>query len=302
MLHRTRLFVSCAIILFLVRVATAAPEFRVSATGGNSCGFWGSSCGACCNGSAGFAACGTAPVTDQQSLTTDQATYRYAASAGCGELSLHTEIDWFCHCGSLCGQNGGLATFTLDDVVFTGPAGPTSVNFRFSLDFAVSDGNWQLRGSFFPGAYIDTGEQSGFLPPTRFVSSMGSAELNFPRTFIVTVTTGIVAFDSSPQPRSDAIVQFPCGQPVFTFYDANGDPLSGYAAHSAVCELTPSCPGHSAEMNADGVTDGRDIRRFVDAVIAGSTAPSDTCPGDFSDNCIMDLPDVPGFTAALLGF
>ena len=64
--------------------------------------------------------------------------------------------------------------------------------------------------------------------------------------------------------------------------------------------LPPVCPGpHTGDMNADGVTNGRDVKGFTDAVLAGSTSTSDTCPGDFSLSGVMDIADVAGFVAVL---
>jgi hypothetical protein len=95
--------------LVLAHTVAAAPEFRVAASGGNTCGFWGS----------GFSRMDSHPVSDQQTYydSNRNTTYRYTASSGCGQLFLHTEIDWACNCGSLCGENGGLAKFDFDDVV-----------------------------------------------------------------------------------------------------------------------------------------------------------------------------------------
>lgn len=75
--------------------------------------------------------------------------------------------------------------------------------------------------------------------------------------------------------------------------DANGNDIPDE------CEDCPGPP--DGDMNADGMTDGRDIQFFVDAVMAMSTDPADLCHGDFDGSDVMDLPDVPGFVAALLG-
>jgi len=280
-----------ALVLILTSAAGAAPEFKISAVGGNSCGFWG----------AGFLATDSHPVADQNSFTdlVHPATFRYAASSGCGQLFLHTEVDWFCNCGSLCGENNGLARMTLDDVVFTGPPGATTVSYRFSLDLTVpilaSGGGWRLRANVHTWAQIDTGEQSGILPITRFVSSLDTVNVNQPVQFDILLTTRITASDQSPNSRGEASTNFPFDIPVFSFFDANGNPLEGYSAHSSGftcprgdmnCDqavdisdvpaftsalLQPSgfglCGFPSADMNDDGLVDGRDIRPFVACVM-----------------------------------
>ncbi len=60
------------------------------------------------------------------------------------------------------------------------------------------------------------------------------------------------------------------------------------------------CPGHDGDMNTDSSTDGRDIFRFTQAVLAASTAYADTCPGDFDNTGVVGAGDVPGFVSALL--
>lgn len=276
--------------------AEAAPEFRVSALGGNSCGFWGT----------GFLAVDTHPVFDDQSFfeAGRNTTYRYTASSGCGELFVHTEIDWNCNCGSLCAENGGLSRMILDDVVFTGPAGATTAHFRINLDLTVPtmtglSNSWRLNAYAvaFNQAVIETGDHSGSLPTTRFVSSMGSWAVNQPVTFYVSLTTGIRAADQAPQARGEAIVTFPNDMPVFSFFDANGNPVSGFSAHSAGfscprgdmnCDqvvnlsdvpafasalLQPIginlCNAPTADMNGDGFVDGRDIAPFITCVLGG---------------------------------
>jgi len=287
-------------ILVLATHATAAPEFKVSAIGGNGCGFWGS----------GFQAIDSRPVSDAQSFfdSIHPATYRYAAAASCADLRIHTEIDWTCNCGTLCGENNGLAQITLDDVVLTGPPGATNANFRINLDLSVPSGtgagqvNWRLYAYAvaFNQAIIDTGDQTGTLPTTRYVSSLGSWPVNVPFTLFVRVTTGIHAVDQFSAARGEAIVTFPQDQPLFSFFDTNGQPVQGFSAHSAGfscprgdmnCDQVVNAadvsafaaallqpPGNSlcnaptADMNADGLVDGRDIATFVRCV------PGGVCP------------------------
>ena len=294
---QTRLVMILGLVISMTGIAVAAPAFRVSAMGGNSCGFWGS----------GFSRVDSHPVSDSQSFfdSLHPSTFRYTASSGCGDLFIHTEIDWACGCGSLCGENNGLTQMVLDDVVFSGPAGATTANFRINLDLSVPTmasfgaGSWRLYSYAvaFNQAFIDTGDQSGTLGTTRVVSSMGSWALNQPVTFYVRLTTGIRAADQTPSARGDAIVSFPTDMPVFSFFDANGNPVTGFSAHSsgftcprgdmncdqvvnladvpdfALALLAPSgvnlCSAPSADMNLDGLVDGRDIGGFVNCVLGG---------------------------------
>jgi len=43
------------------------------------------------------------------------------------------------------------------------------------------------------------------------------------------------------------------------------------------------------------------VQRFLDAVIMQSTDPSDNCPGDYSNNDIVDPADLDDMVNALLG-
>lgn len=295
-MHVRRMLV-VGMILIVAGPVAAAPEFRVSAVGGNGCGFWGP----------GFSAVDSRPVLDVQSFfdSIHPATYRYTASSSCGELRLHTEIDWACNCGTLCGENNGLSQLTLDDVVVTGPPGATTANFRINLDLAVPTDtsvgqiNWRLYAFAvaFNQALIDTGDHLGTLPTTRFVSSLGSWPVNVPFTLFVRVTTSIHAVDQTPAARGEAIVSFPHDQPLFSFFDSNGQPVQGFSARSAAftcprgdmnCDQVVSvadvpqfvlallqpignslCAAPSADMNSDGFVDGRDVQPFVRCVLNG---------------------------------
>lgn len=68
-----------------------------------------------------------------------------------------------------------------------------------------------------------------------------------------------------------------------------------------IASPTTGCGGPvDGDMNVDAVRNGRDIRSFVIAVLAASTAPTDLCHGDFSGNSVIDAADVPGFIAAII--
>ena len=75
--------------------------------------------------------------------------------------------------------------------------------------------------------------------------------------------------------------------------DANGNDIPDE------CEMCAGPP--DGDMNEDTAADGGDIQAFVDAVMAMSADPVDLCHGDFDAGGVIDLPDVPGFVAALLG-
>jgi len=69
----------------------------------------------------------------------------------------------------------------------------------------------------------------------------------------------------------------------------------------AVRIVEQTCAGHTGDINADGLADGRDVSPFVAAVLAGSTGPADLCAVDFSESGVVDFADVAGFAAALVG-
>lgn len=98
---------------------------------------------------------------------------------------------------------------------------------------------------------------------------------------------------------------------------ASPDPQGRYTYHSVrtrqdsangVCFVdnihfdapNPPCATHTGDMNADTAANGADVQRFTHALSAGSTTFADTCPGDFDDSGIVDLPDIDGFISALL--
>lgn len=62
----------------------------------------------------------------------------------------------------------------------------------------------------------------------------------------------------------------------------------------------PPCPVHTGDMNADTAANGADVQRFTSALVAGSSAFADICPGDFNNSGIVDLPDMGGFVSAML--
>jgi hypothetical protein len=63
------------------------------------------------------------------------------------------------------------------------------------------------------------------------------------------------------------------------------------------------CESLLADGDMDGVdgTNGADIQLFVDAVIDVATEPYRVCPGDFSNNGVVDLADIDDMVDALLG-
>ena len=61
------------------------------------------------------------------------------------------------------------------------------------------------------------------------------------------------------------------------------------------------CPGHDGNTNGDATTDGRDIPAFVDGIVNDTADPTLICSGDFNDSGDLDLGDVSGMVAALLG-
>jgi carboxypeptidase D len=53
------------------------------------------------------------------------------------------------------------------------------------------------------------------------------------------------------------------------------------------------------DIDGDGLSDGRDIKAFVSAVMSTPT-PSQVCHGDFNDNDALDIGDITGLISALL--
>jgi len=76
--------------------------------------------------------------------------------------------------------------------------------------------------------------------------------------------------------------------PSFAEYGLNPD---GFAMHPILTDAT---------RPSDRAIDGVDVQRFTDALTAGSTASNDTCPGDFDNSNVVDLPDLPDLVDTLL--
>ena len=52
-------------------------------------------------------------------------------------------------------------------------------------------------------------------------------------------------------------------------------------------------------MNDDGITDGPDIIRFMNAIFNNPGGLANVCRADFNGNGVVDVPDVPGMVAVL---
>ncbi|HPF38581.1 MAG TPA: hypothetical protein PK093_08055 [Phycisphaerae bacterium] len=63
----------------------------------------------------------------------------------------------------------------------------------------------------------------------------------------------------------------------------------------------PGCAGPDGDANGDNVTDGKDIEAIVGALLSGSTDPQLVAALDFSDDGVVNTPDVASIVAAMLG-
>ena len=79
--------------------------------------------------------------------------------------------------------------------------------------------------------------------------------------------------------------------------------IGGYLATQGSGVLAIYCCANppDGDMNVDGLANGLDIQRFIDSMLVGSRDPSDICHGDFSGDEVIDLADIPGMVAKLLG-
>lgn len=68
----------------------------------------------------------------------------------------------------------------------------------------------------------------------------------------------------------------------------------------ATFSVSPAPTCLKGDMNNDGTLDGRDVQRFVDALLAGASA-MDVCRGDYTGNGLLEPNDTSGFAGALLG-
>lgn len=73
--------------------------------------------------------------------------------------------------------------------------------------------------------------------------------------------------------------------------------LDGFEAWSFGCG--GGCPGADGDINDDGLTDGRDVRGFIEAVL-GSPDSETICHGDFTGDGLLTAADIPGLVEVLL--
>jgi hypothetical protein len=135
----------------------------------------------------------------------------------------------------------------------------------------------------------------------------------------IDLAAGINVIAGQPPTASDAVlaslqfrarhaigsapISFRTNTPPNSFSDTTGGSIEPTTVNSPDIEVSSTCgpcPAANGDMDADGVTNGRDLQQFFEAILAGSTSPADVCPGDFSANGVMDLDDIPGMVSALL--
>lgn len=72
-------------------------------------------------------------------------------------------------------------------------------------------------------------------------------------------------------------------------------------SYDGIC-ISPGVSGPpTGNLNSDAATNGRDIKFFADAILAGGADPAAVANADFNGNGVVDLGDVPGFLAQLIG-
>ncbi len=89
----------------------------------------------------------------------------------------------------------------------------------------------------------------------------------------------------------------------FNTIDQFGNAFRGWQIDNVVITATlPSCtfPALHGDMNGDGLVDGADVQLFTDAVTIESAMPAHVCPGDFTNDGVVTLLDVPLFVMALM--
>lgn len=71
--------------------------------------------------------------------------------------------------------------------------------------------------------------------------------------------------------------------------------------HDGVGDACDNCSlARPADLNGDGILDGRDVVRFTAVTINGNPTPTELCAGDFDLDLDVDPDDTPGFTQAIL--
>jgi thiosulfate dehydrogenase len=66
------------------------------------------------------------------------------------------------------------------------------------------------------------------------------------------------------------------------------------------CQVNFCAQNPDGDMDGNGEPDGTDIPLFINRLMAGSTEQDDLCSGDFNENGVIDMADVPGMVSALL--
>lgn len=116
------------------------------------------------------------------------------------------------------------------------------------------------------------------------------------------LTSGDGIFGNSDQTSTSydpGIADLTAGNVVLTLQCGSYSPCSGPVTDAVSISWTVG--SLSGDMNADGFTNGDDIKSFVRAIMAESFAPADVCPGDFSLNGQVSAEDIPGMISLLLG-
>lgn len=71
--------------------------------------------------------------------------------------------------------------------------------------------------------------------------------------------------------------------------------------YDGVCISTGASGPPAGDLNGDAASNGRDIQFFANAILSGGSNPAAVANADFSGNGVVDLEDVPGFLAQLIG-
>ncbi|PWU10785.1 MAG: hypothetical protein C5B50_24785 [Verrucomicrobia bacterium] len=214
-LPRVGIRVAVLALLLLPPAAALADSYSISASGDNGCGFWGN----------GFSQSSNHPVSDTQSFDGGDIFVSYDAAAFPGVAMINTVV--INHkSGSLCSANNGGARFTLTNVVISGPPGPTSVNFSFSIGLTLDSLNPTYSacsvnascGAASTSATINRSDnQSGvysYQSSTATISLDAATGRSLPMTLDVAVNTRVVACnDCAPTANHNtcnALAALPC--------------------------------------------------------------------------------------------
>ncbi len=252
---------------------------------------------------------GDQPVSLSTSCTVGNITRSMEATAGYGFIESRITVDDYCNCGTVAGVMGGGGQFQVNDLVFSGPPGATSVTASLTLHWdyeeapAVGGYTEQEIFVFVTGKggtlFMNTGTTT--VPAGAYTTNSATLPLNYP--IYVDIRAGVRCVTQS-WPNGHAYASghgrlgFHVNEPVFNL-------PPGYTANSPSLNIVnnfwvpPPVPG---DLDGDGDVDLIDFSTFSTCFTGpGVTAGPECVLADLDSDGDVDLTDFATFSSAFTG-